>query len=143
MCDAVAARRVRRGQPGYIAAPAPLLGEAPIGGYRARHALLAGAVAAGLLPGERLVLHERIAGVVEAAGEQALAAEAAGHWAAAGRDAEELRARVKVAMAAERVFGYAEAAAHWQRAIELQIGEAVGPRWGHMAFQGFLSPLKP
>ena len=39
--------------------------------------------------------------------------------AAAGRPAEELPARLAAAKAAERVFGYAEAAAHWQRAIEL------------------------
>ena len=52
-------------------------------------------------------------------GDQALAAEVAGHWQAAGRPAEELPARVAAAEAAERVFGYAEAAVHWQRAIEL------------------------
>ena len=55
----------------------------------------------------------------KAAGDETLAAEVAGHWAAAGRPAEELPARVAAAAAAERVFGYAEAAAHWQRAIEL------------------------
>ena len=48
-----------------------------------------------------------------------LAAEVAGHWAAADRAAEELPARVAAAEAAERVFGYAEAAVHLQRAIEL------------------------
>ena len=100
-------------------AAARLLGDPASGGYRIRHALLAEAVAAGLLAGERLVLHARIAEVLEMVGEQALAAEAAGHWAAAGRDAEELRLRVRAAEAAERVFGFAEAAAHWQRAIEL------------------------
>lgn len=41
------------------------------------------------------------------------------HWQAAGRLTEELPARVAAAEAAGRVFGYAEAAAHWQRAIEL------------------------
>jgi DNA-binding CsgD family transcriptional regulator len=87
--------------------------------YRARHALLAEAVAAGLLPGERLALHERTARALEKSGEEGLAAEAADHWAAAGRVSEELRARVTAGAAAERVFGYAEAAAHWQRAIEL------------------------
>ena len=49
------------------------------------------------------------------------------HWQAAGHPAEELPARVAAAEAAERVFGYAEAAAHWQRAIELcqaQAGDA-------------------
>ena len=87
--------------------------------YGTRHALLAEAVAAGLLPGERRVLHERTARALEASGGDVLAAEAADHWAAAGDAAEELRARVAAAVAAERVFGYAEAAAHWQRAIEL------------------------
>jgi tetratricopeptide (TPR) repeat protein len=48
-----------------------------------------------------------------------LAAEVAGHWQAAGRLVEELQARVAAAEAAERVFGYAEAAVHWRRTIEL------------------------
>jgi DNA-binding CsgD family transcriptional regulator len=97
------------------------------GGHRPRHALLAEAVAAGLLPGERVVLHERTARALAAAGSERLAAEVAGHWAAAGRPAEELPARVAAAGAAERVFGYAEAAAHWLRAIELcQASPAAG-----------------
>jgi hypothetical protein len=89
------------------------------GEHRPRHALLAEAVAAQLLPGERVVLHERVAGALQAVGDDTFAAEAAGHWAAAGRVAEELPARVHAAEAAERVLGYAEAARHWQRAIEL------------------------
>ena len=60
------------------------------GRHRARHALLAEAAAARLLPGERRVLHERVAGILQAGGE-ATAAEAADHWAAAGRAPEELR----------------------------------------------------
>ena len=112
------AEAVRRGLRELAAAR--LLAEDTAGGaHRPRHALLAEAVAAGLLPGERAVLHERTARALEAAGDEALAAEAAGHWAAAGRAAEELPARVAAAAAAERVFGYAEAAVHWQRAIEL------------------------
>ena len=91
------------------------------GGHRPRHALLGEAVAAGLLPGERAVLHERAARAL--AGDLALAAEVAGHWQAAGRPAEELPARVAAAEAAERVFGYDEAAVHWQRAIELGLGQ--------------------
>ena len=87
-------------------------------GHRPRHALLAEAVAAGLLPGEPVVLHERTARLLEAGGD-ALAAEAASHWQAAGRAAEELPARVAAAGAAERVFGYAEAAGHWERATGL------------------------
>jgi tetratricopeptide (TPR) repeat protein len=93
---------------------------APLGAaHRPRHALLAEAVAAELLPGERVSLHERIARTLETAGGETLAAEAAGHWAAAGRTSEELRARLAAARAAEQVFAYADAAAHWQRAIEL------------------------
>src|SRR5436190_5894243 len=89
------------------------------GEHRPRHALLAEAVAAGLLPGERVALHECTARALEAEHDETLAAEVAGHWAAAGRTTEELPARVAAAGAAERVFGYAEAAVHWQRAIEL------------------------
>ena len=101
-------------------ASARLLAEStPEGGYRLRHALLAEAVAADLLPGERVALHERTARALQATGDQTLAAEAAGHWAAAGRAAEELPTRVAAAGEAERVFDYAGAAAHWQRAIEL------------------------
>jgi len=54
-------------------------------------------VAAGLLPGERAVLHERAARALASAGDPALAAEVAGHWQAAGRPAEELPARVAAA----------------------------------------------
>jgi len=105
--------------------------DTPEGSYRLRHALLAEAVAADLLAGERRALHERTARALQAAGDQALAAEVAGHWAAAGRAGDELPARVAAAGAAERVFGYAEAAAHWQRAIELcqqlpDAGHAAG-----------------
>jgi DNA-binding CsgD family transcriptional regulator/tetratricopeptide (TPR) repeat protein len=89
------------------------------GGHRPRHALLGEAVAAGLLPGERAVLHERAARALASAGDPALAAEVAGHWQAAGRPAEELPARVAAAEAAQRVFGYAQAAVHLQRALEL------------------------
>src|SRR5215470_12320678 len=89
------------------------------GGHRPRHALLGEAVAAGLLPGERAALHERAARALASAGDPALAAEVAGHWQAAGRPAEELPARVAAAEAAEQVFGYAQAAVHWQRASEL------------------------
>ena len=86
--------------------------------YRPRHALLSEAVAAAILPGERGRLHERTAQALDSAGET-MASEAAGHWAAAGRPAGELPARLAAANAAEQVFGYVEAAAHWQRAIEL------------------------
>ena len=92
-------------------AEARLLADDTSGGaHRPRHALLAEAVTAGLLPGERVVLHERTARLLDTVGGDALAAEAASHWAAAGRGAEELAARLVAAGAAERVFGYARRA---------------------------------
>ena len=114
----LAAEAVRRGL--QELATARLLADTTVQqGHRPRHALLAEAVAADMLPGERVVLHERTARLLGAAGGDSLAAEAASHWQAAGRAAEELPARVAAAGAAERVFGHAEAAAHWERAIEL------------------------
>jgi DNA-binding CsgD family transcriptional regulator/tetratricopeptide (TPR) repeat protein len=125
------AEAVRRGL-GELAAARLLAEDTTVdGGHRPRHALLAEAVAGGLLPGERAGLHERTALALAAAGDQALAAEVAGHWAAAGRPAEELPARVAAAGAAERVFGYAQEAGHWLRAIELcqaqpDVADAAG-----------------
>ena len=120
---------VRRGLR-ELASARLLADDAPGGAHRPRHALLAEAVAGALLPGERSGLHERTARALEAVSGQSLAAEVAGHWAAAGRPTEELPARLAAAEAAERVFGYAEAAAHWQRAIDLcqATGAAVPAR---------------
>jgi DNA-binding CsgD family transcriptional regulator len=98
---------------------ARLLAPPADGGHRPRHGLLAEALAAELLPDERVSLHAQVAGALETVGGEELAAEAAGHWAAAGRTAEELQARLTAARVAERVFAYADAATHWQRAIEL------------------------
>jgi DNA-binding CsgD family transcriptional regulator len=89
------------------------------GAYRARHALLAEAVLADLLPSERSELHGRAAESLERLSDTGLAAEIAGHWAAAGRRTEELRSRLGAADAAERMFAYDEAATHWLRAIQL------------------------
>jgi DNA-binding CsgD family transcriptional regulator len=112
-------------------AAARLLAEDTSGsGYRPRHALLAEAVAAGLLPGERAALHGSMARALAASGDDRVA-EVAGHWQAAGNPAAELPARIAAAEAAERVFGYAEAAAHWQRAIEL--GQALPGGAGDLA----------
>jgi DNA-binding CsgD family transcriptional regulator/tetratricopeptide (TPR) repeat protein len=102
-----------------LAAVRLLAEDSAAGGHRPRHALLAEAVADDLLPSERALLHERMARALAAAGDESLAAEVAEHWRAAGDPAEELPARVAAAKAAERVFGYAEAAAHWEQAIEL------------------------
>jgi hypothetical protein len=93
---------------------------------RPRHALLAEAVAGGPLPGERAALHERVARALTGTGNQTLTAEIARHWQAAGNPTE-LPTRIAAAEAAEQVCGYAEAAVHWQRAIELCQAQPVAP----------------
>ena len=60
-------RAVRRGLR-ELAAARLLAEDTSGGGHRPRHVLLAEAVAGGLLPGERAVLHERTARALEAAG---------------------------------------------------------------------------
>jgi DNA-binding CsgD family transcriptional regulator len=85
------------------------------GSFRFRHALLAEAVYATILPGEREELHARLAQEL-ARRSGATAAELAPHWAAAGRSAEALAASVEAARQAEAVFGLAEALAHLERA---------------------------
>jgi DNA-binding CsgD family transcriptional regulator len=112
------AERVRRGLR-ELAAARLLADDLDGRTHRPRHALLAEAVAGGLLPGERAALHERTARALAATGDKKLAAEVAGHWRAADNPAEELPTRVAAAEAAEQVFGWAEAGAHWRRAIEL------------------------
>ncbi|HEY3956747.1 MAG TPA: AAA family ATPase [Streptosporangiaceae bacterium] len=112
------AQAVRRGLR-ELAAVRLLADDAAGDACRLRHALLAEAIVGDLLPGERAALHEGVARALAVAGDQTLAAEVAGHWQAAGNAAEELPARLAAAEAAERLSGYAEAAAHWQRAIEL------------------------
>jgi DNA-binding CsgD family transcriptional regulator/tetratricopeptide (TPR) repeat protein len=94
-----------------------LVAEQAAGSFRFRHALLAEAIYATILPGEREELHTRLAH--ELAGSAAAPAELARHWAAAGRTAEALAASVEAARQAEAVFGLAEAHAHLERALAL------------------------
>ena len=94
-----------------------LVAEQATGSFRFRHALLAEAVYATILPGEREELHARLAEELRRGG--AAAAELAPHWAAAGRSAEALAASVEAARQAEAVFGLAEALAHLERALGL------------------------
>jgi DNA-binding CsgD family transcriptional regulator/tetratricopeptide (TPR) repeat protein len=97
-----------------------LVPDQPAGAYRFRHALLAEAVYATLLPGEREAVHGRLArALAEAAGPGAAAGELAQHWAAAGRPVEALAASVRAARDAEAVAGQAEALRHLERALEL------------------------
>jgi DNA-binding CsgD family transcriptional regulator len=106
-----------------------LVAEQAPGSFRFRHALLAKAVYATVLPGEREELHARLAGELARGG--AAPAELAPHWAAAGRSAEALATSVEAARQAEAVFGLAEALAHLERALALwpavpEASELVG-----------------
>ena len=94
-----------------------LVAEQATGSFRFRHALLAEAVYATILPGEREELHARLAQELARSG--AAPAELAPHWAAAGRSTEALAASVGAAREAEAVFGLAEALAHLERALRL------------------------
>ncbi len=87
------------------------------GTFRFRHALLAEAVYAGLIPGEHEELHARIARTLGE--DRATPAELAHHWAAARRPAEALPASIEAARAAEALSGRAEALAHLERALSL------------------------
>ncbi|HEX5897815.1 MAG TPA: alpha/beta fold hydrolase, partial [Solirubrobacteraceae bacterium] len=89
------------------------------GGFRFRHTLLAEAIYATLLPGEREELHARLADELARGEPPASAAELAPHWAAAGRAQEGLVASIEAAREAEAVFGLAEALAHLERALAL------------------------
>ena len=95
-----------------------LVADQATGSFRFRHALLAEAIYATILPGEREELHARLADELARSG-AAAPAELAPHWAAAGRSTEALAASVEAARQAEAVFGLAEALAHLERALAL------------------------
>ena len=83
------------------------------------HVLLAEAVVDGLLEGERAALHVRLGGLLDRTADPSDAAEAAGHWRAARRPAQELDATVRAARHAETLYSQEEAAELWQRGAEL------------------------
>ena len=93
------------------------------GTFRFRHALFAEAVYDTLLPGEREVLHERIARALTEEPRLALrgaaSAEAAQHWAAARRPQEALAASLEAAKEAEQISGLTEALGHLERVLAL------------------------
>ncbi len=100
-------------------------------GLAFRHALLRDAVYEDLLPTERVRLHERYARVLatrlgsrtSAAERWPLAADLAFHAAAAGDAATALGAHLDAGEAARRFGSRADAAAHYESAMEL---------WGHV-----------
>jgi DNA-binding CsgD family transcriptional regulator len=91
--------------------------------YGFRHVLLQEVVYGELFTGERMRLHAAFArslGERAAAGEAAVApAELAFHWDAAHDPARALAPTIEAGRAAERVYAYAEAKRHYERAIEL------------------------
>ncbi len=93
------------------------------GSFRFRHALFAEAIYGTLLPGERERLHERLARALteepRLAASCAAAAEAAQHWASAGRPVEALAASLHAARDAEAVSGLTEALKHVERVLAL------------------------
>jgi tetratricopeptide (TPR) repeat protein len=95
-----------------------LVAEPGTGVFRFRHALLAEAIYATILPGEREELHARLAEELTR-GQAATTAELATHWAAAGRTTEALVASVEAARQAEAVFGLSEALGHLERTLAL------------------------
>ena len=89
-----------------------------------RHALLREAVYQELLPGERNRLHAACGTALAArpelaGGEEAAAADLAHHWYAAHDLPRALAASVAAGQVAERRTGFAEARAHYERALEL------------------------
>jgi DNA-binding CsgD family transcriptional regulator/tetratricopeptide (TPR) repeat protein len=108
-----------------------LVADHAAGSFRFRHALLAEAIYATTLPGEREELHGRLAEGLARSG-MAGPAELAPHWMVAGRAVEALAASIQAARHAEAVFGLAEALGHVERALRLWPGVPDPARPGRL-----------
>jgi DNA-binding CsgD family transcriptional regulator len=99
-----------------------------LGGYAFRHALLAEVATSDLLHGERERLHAAFGRELERRGEvggiPVTPAELAYHWVAAHDVARAVPALAAAGAAAERVYAFAEARRHYERALELCEGQA-------------------
>ena len=84
-----------------------------------RHSLLAAAVAETADPVSTAWAHARIGALLEASGDRTHAIAAAAHWAAAGREREELHATLVAAPVAEGMADFTLAARLWTRAYIL------------------------
>ncbi len=112
--------------------------EAETGAYGFRHALMREALADDLLPGERGPLHAALARALEAdpalsVSPSGVTAELAFHWFAAHNLPAAFSASALAGAEAMRLAAFAEANAHYERAIELWDGvpedvRAAGPR---------------
>ena len=87
--------------------------------HQLRHALLAEAISADLLPGRRRQLHRAVADLLVERADDTLAAEIADHLQAANQPAAELRWRITAGRQADAVFAGSQAASQWRRAIEI------------------------
>ncbi len=101
----------------------PLHGQDGDVSYAFRHVLLQEVVYGELFTGERIRLHAAFARSLEeraAKGDAVVSpAELAFHWDAAREPARALPATIEAGRAAERVYAYAEAKRHYERALEL------------------------
>ncbi len=104
------------------------------GGCVFRHALLREAAGADLLPGERAAVHIALARALRddpRLARDAPAAQLAHHWTASHRLPEALAASVRAGLEAERLLAFAEAAQHFERALEIwdlvEDAEALSP----------------
>jgi DNA-binding SARP family transcriptional activator len=130
-----------------------LVADRATGSYRFRHALIAEAAYATLLPGEREDVHERLARALASDG--ARAGELAEHWIAARRPEEALSASLEAAREAEAVSGLSEALRHLERVLDLwdhvpRAEEVAGVAistllaWaGELAGKGGTEPSRP
>jgi DNA-binding CsgD family transcriptional regulator/tetratricopeptide (TPR) repeat protein len=113
-------------------------------GYVFRHALLAEAVYAELLPGERVRLHNALAGALEAGlgggdAPASRAARLAHHWSAAGDQPRALSASLAAAAAAEQVYAFAEAQLQLERVLALWDSVADAEERAGMDREGLLA----
>ncbi len=86
-------------------------------GVALRHGLIGEVVYGALVPSERAALHRELGAALEATG--APVAELAHQWHRAGEQAAALAASVEAGRAAARVYAFAEALGHLERALAL------------------------
>ena len=98
---------------------AALLAPAATAHVAPRHALLAAAVTEAADPVTLAWAHAQLGSLLDSTGDRARAVASAGHWAAAGRERDELRATLVAGPVAEERADFTLAAALWARAYEL------------------------
>ena len=97
-------------------------------GVALRHGLIGEVIYAGLIPAERTALHQAIAAALQEEG--APAAQLADQWHRAGAHAAALAASLEAGAQAADAYAFAEASAHYERALTLWdvVRPAAGDR---------------